>query len=46
MLTYHPQAEERCAILLAVDPESERVRVELNKQKENLEKASVWLASQ
>ncbi|KAI4256668.1 MAG: hypothetical protein LQ352_001986 [Teloschistes flavicans] len=39
-------AEERCAILLAVDPESERVRVELNKQKENLEKASVWLASQ
>ncbi|KAL9585363.1 MAG: hypothetical protein Q9212_001571 [Teloschistes hypoglaucus] len=39
-------AEQRCAILLAVDPASERMRVELTKQKENLEKASEWLESQ
>ncbi|KAL8720623.1 MAG: hypothetical protein Q9181_007883 [Wetmoreana brouardii] len=39
-------AEQRCALLLAVDQESERIRAELMKQKENLEKASVWLESQ
>ncbi|KAL8839189.1 MAG: hypothetical protein Q9170_001838 [Blastenia crenularia] len=39
-------AEQRCAVLLAVDPESERIRIELLKQKENLEKASaMWLAA-
>ncbi|KAL8684171.1 MAG: hypothetical protein Q9224_006550, partial [Gallowayella concinna] len=32
-------AEQRCAILLAVDPENARVRAELERQKENLEKA-------
>ncbi|KAL8994852.1 MAG: hypothetical protein Q9169_005299 [Polycauliona sp. 2 TL-2023] len=32
-------AEQRCAILLAVDPENERIRGELMKQKANLEKA-------
>lgn len=45
MLTWL-QAEQRCAILHAVDPASERMRVELMKQKENLEKASKWLGSQ
>ncbi|KAL8948932.1 MAG: hypothetical protein Q9222_004919 [Ikaeria aurantiellina] len=39
-------AEQRCAILLAVDPDSERIRAELTKQKENLEKALAWLESQ
>lgn len=39
-------AEQRCAVLLAVDPEGERIRIELIKQKENLEKASKWLESQ
>ncbi|KAI4117298.1 MAG: hypothetical protein LQ338_007577 [Usnochroma carphineum] len=39
-------AEQRCTVLLAVDPESERIRIELTKQKENLEKACVWLDSQ
>lgn len=39
------QAEQRCTILLAVDPESQRIRVELTKQKENLEKACDWLDS-
>ncbi|KAL8849843.1 MAG: hypothetical protein Q9221_005181 [Calogaya cf. arnoldii] len=39
-------AEQRCAILLAVDPENERIRGELLKQKANLEKASEWLESQ
>ncbi|KAL8799589.1 MAG: hypothetical protein Q9182_005765 [Xanthomendoza sp. 2 TL-2023] len=32
-------AEQRCAVLLAVDPENARVRAELERQKENLEKA-------
>ncbi|KAL8869003.1 MAG: hypothetical protein Q9174_004598 [Haloplaca sp. 1 TL-2023] len=36
-------AEHRCAMLLAVDQDSARLRVELLKQKENLEKATVWL---
>ncbi|KAL8860610.1 MAG: hypothetical protein Q9178_002963 [Gyalolechia marmorata] len=39
-------AEQRCAVLLAVDPENERVRAELVKQNENLVKASEWLESQ
>ncbi|KAL8669897.1 MAG: hypothetical protein Q9168_005531 [Polycauliona sp. 1 TL-2023] len=39
-------AEQRCATLLAVDPENERIRAELVKQKSNLEKASEWLESQ
>ncbi|KAL8688245.1 MAG: hypothetical protein Q9218_005797 [Villophora microphyllina] len=39
-------AEQRCTLLLAVDPNSERLRIELTKQKENLEKASIWLESQ
>ncbi|KAL8767095.1 MAG: hypothetical protein Q9209_006322 [Squamulea sp. 1 TL-2023] len=39
-------AEQRCAILLAVDPENERIRGELLKQKQNLETASEWLESQ
>ncbi|KAL8983687.1 MAG: hypothetical protein Q9205_002137 [Flavoplaca limonia] len=39
-------AEQRCAVLLAVDPENERLRAELIKQKSNLEKASEWLESQ
>ena len=39
-------AEQRCAVLLAVDPENERVRSELVKQNENLLKASEWLESQ
>ncbi|KAI4169747.1 MAG: hypothetical protein LQ343_005488 [Gyalolechia ehrenbergii] len=39
-------AEQRCSILLAVDPEGERIRVELMKQKANLEKASKWLEAQ
>lgn len=39
-------AEQRCAVLLAVDPEGERIRIELMKQKANLEKASEWLESQ
>ncbi|KAL8815160.1 MAG: hypothetical protein Q9223_005679 [Gallowayella weberi] len=32
-------AEQRCAVLLAVDPENARIRAELERQKENLEKA-------
>ncbi|KAI4274757.1 MAG: hypothetical protein LQ337_003697 [Flavoplaca oasis] len=39
-------AEQRCAVLLAVNPENERLRAELIKQKSNLEKASEWLESQ
>ncbi|KAL9603789.1 MAG: hypothetical protein Q9219_000898 [cf. Caloplaca sp. 3 TL-2023] len=33
-------------VLLAVDPEGERVRIELLKQRENLEKALAWLEVQ
>ncbi|KAL8904890.1 MAG: hypothetical protein Q9171_006880 [Xanthocarpia ochracea] len=39
-------AQQRCAVLLAVDPENERVRAELVRQNENLMKASEWLESQ
>ncbi|KAL8905302.1 MAG: hypothetical protein Q9207_002735 [Kuettlingeria erythrocarpa] len=39
-------AEQRCTILLAIDPETERIRIELLKQKANLEKACVWLDDQ
>ncbi|KAI4256558.1 MAG: hypothetical protein L6R42_006150 [Xanthoria sp. 1 TBL-2021] len=38
-------AEQRCAVLLAVDPENERIRGELMKQKSNLEKACEWFES-
>ncbi|KAL8736812.1 MAG: hypothetical protein Q9166_000178 [cf. Caloplaca sp. 2 TL-2023] len=39
-------AEQRCAILLAVDPQVEKDRAELLKQKENLMKACTWFESQ
>lgn len=41
-----PKAEQKCAILLAVDPENERIREELMKQKSNLEKACKWFESE
>ncbi|KAL8925260.1 MAG: hypothetical protein Q9208_003550 [Pyrenodesmia sp. 3 TL-2023] len=45
-LTDVSSAEQRCAVLLAIDSETERIRIELLKQKENLEKACVWLDDQ
>ena len=38
-------AEQRCTMLLAVDPEDERLRISLLGEKKTLDTASDWLKS-